>query len=208
MNFTKEMSTAIFCQIFVAFLENLNCRPNQDKTRQNLYKLNVPLPISHTYTKKQVECRVENTTIDSILYEGFERPWDRARFDDWWFMSSSLARNGSSFFSEPRLCVLTASPGSAQPAWPYWQDFIEDCVLYLGTSWIPLHPFCPVFSALFSHVSLSCDYLVTTHVYVLERMWNTRFLGWAFLQNINGFGKVWRMDGSNSIHFPYYFMVK
>ena len=81
-SFTKETSTAIFRQIFVAFLENLNCKPNQDKTRQNLYKLNVPLPISHTYTKKQVECRVENTTIDSILYEGFERPWDRARFDD------------------------------------------------------------------------------------------------------------------------------
>ena len=86
LKFTKETSTAILREIFVAFLENLNCKPNQDKTRQNLYKLNVPLPISHihiyTHTKKQVECRVENTTIDSILYEGFERPWDRARFDD------------------------------------------------------------------------------------------------------------------------------
>ena len=174
LKFTKETSTAILREIFVAFLENLNCKPNQDKTRQNLYKLNVPLPISHihiyTHTKKQVECRVENTTIDSILYEGFERPWDRARFDDWWFMSSSLARNGSSFFSWTSTLRTYSQPGSARPAWPYWQDFIEDCVLYLGTSWIPLHPFCPVFSALFSHVSLSCDYLVTTHVYVLERM--------------------------------------
>lgn len=102
------------------------------------------------------------------------------------------------FFSQPRLCVLTASlvqpdrPGSSRLGWSYWQDFIEDCVLYLGTSWIPLHPFCPVFSALFSHVSLSCDYLVTTHVYVLERMCTTRFSGWAFLiQNINWANKNW-----------------